>query len=238
VPVCEIAAAVGGGAVGALTGWLRAARGAHEVITGIMLTYVIEGAVLWLGNSAIFVGGTTRTRAIVPGAELPTLGLGGSSASVAVVLAVVIAGGLWLVRARSHWGARWCAVGANPDAAATMGVAVPAVRIWVMAASGAIAAMAATPLVMGHQHAFEDGLGRGFGYLGVAVGLLGRRHPAGVALSALVLGFLSQGGLMVNDKVPKELTELLIGFAVLAVAVAAPTVARLEAHRARAGARR
>src|SRR5262249_45353977 len=122
VPLCLLAAAAAGGAIGAATGWLRAARGAHEVITGIMLTAVIEGAVLWIGNSGMFVSGTTRTHAIAGGAELPGLRLGGSGASVAVVIAALVAGGLWLVRARGTWGARWLAVGANPDAAETMGV--------------------------------------------------------------------------------------------------------------------
>jgi simple sugar transport system permease protein len=228
VPLCLLAAAAAGGAIGAATGWLRAARGAHEVITGIMLTAVIEGAVLWIGNAGMFVSGTTRTHAIAGGAELAGLGLGGSGASIAVVIAALVAGGVWLVRARGTWGARWIAVGASPDAAETMGVPVKTVRIAIMAVSGAIAGLVATALVMGHQHAFEEGLGRGYGYLGLAVGLLGRRHPGGVVVAALILGFLGQGGLMVNDMVPKELTELLIGFAVLAVAIAAPTTLRLE----------
>ena len=97
-----------------------------------------------------------------------------------------------------------------------------------MAGSGALAGLVASNVVMGHKHAFEEGLGRGYGYLGLAVGLLGRRHPGGVVGAALILGFLGQGGLMVSDMVPKELTELLIGFAVLAVAIAAPTTLRLE----------
>jgi simple sugar transport system permease protein len=100
-----------------------------------------------------------------------------------------------------------------------------------MAASGAIAGLAASSLVLGDTHAFEEGLGRGVGYLGVAVGLLGRRHPLGVVIAAVILGFMSQGGLLVYDLVPKELTEVLIGLAVLAVAIAAPLVARLPRGR-------
>ena len=60
VPVCLIAAAAFGGAVGWLIGALRVWRGAHEVITSIMLNAIIAGLLLWIGNEAVFVEGTTR----------------------------------------------------------------------------------------------------------------------------------------------------------------------------------
>jgi simple sugar transport system permease protein len=229
IPICVAAAAVAGAAMGAIAGVLRARRNAHEVITGIMLNEIIAGAALWLGNAVLFEGGTTRGAIIVPGAALPAVGLGGSPASAAILFAVVVAAVVWALRARSRWGARWRAAGASPSAAESFGVPLRQVQIWMMVASGAIAGFAATGLVLGHKHGFEEGLGRGYGYLGVAVGLLGRRHPVGVVIAAVLFGFLSQGGLLVADLVPKELTELLIGFAVLAVAVAAPLVVRLAA---------
>jgi simple sugar transport system permease protein len=79
---------------------------------------------------------------------------------------------------------------------------------------------------MGHKHAFEEGLGRGTGILGISAALLGRTHPIGILGASLVLGFLSAGGLTVGDKIPKELTEMLQGVVVLAVAGAGPWVLR------------
>jgi simple sugar transport system permease protein len=231
VPACVLAAALAGGAVGAATGALRAYRGAHEVITGIMLNAILAGAVLWLGNAVLFEGGTTRGAPIVPGAQLPSLGLGGSAASAAVFLALAAAGALWALRARSHWGARWRAVGASASAAENLGIPLRRTQVRIMAASGALAGLSATGFVLGDRHAFEEGLGRGFGFMGIAVGLLGRGHPAGVAAAAIVVGFLSHGGLEVSDLAPKELTELLLGLAVIAVAIAAPLVHRLGGRR-------
>ncbi len=226
IPLCLAAAAAGGGAVGGLIGVLRARRGAHEVITSIMLNAIIAGVALWLGNAVLFRGGTTRGDAIVPGAELPELGLGGSSANASLVLAVLAVVALAWVRSRTTWGHAWRAVGRDPAAARSVGISVERVQTLVMTASGALAGLAAANFVMGHKHAFEEGLGRNTGFLGISVALLGRSHPVGVLIAALVIGFLSQGGLAVGDFVPKELTEMLQGVVVLAVAGASVWIKR------------
>jgi ABC-type uncharacterized transport system permease subunit len=231
VLLCTLAAASAGGAIAAVTGALRVWRGAHEVITGIMLNAVVAGGALWLGNEVLFAPGGTRSRPIVAAAELPGLGLAGSAASAAVLIAVASAITFHVVRTRTSAGLIWRAVGASPGAAAAMGHAVGRWRLGVMIASGALAGLVATSVVLGHKHAFEEGLGRGTGYLGVAVALLGRRHPLGVLAAALAVAFFSHGGLVVGELVPKELTELLLGALVLAIAVA-PTLVGWAAEAA------
>ncbi len=226
IPLCVVAAAAAGGAVGAAIGAMRVHRHAHEVITSIMFNAIVAGVALWLGNSMLFVHGTTTGAAIAPGAELPELGLGGSSANAALVLAFAMVGAIWWLRDRTVWGAAWRAVGQNAEAARTAGIDVGRVRILVMTGSGALAGLAATSFVLGHKHAFEEGLGRGTGFLGISVALLGRTHPIGIAIAAIVLGFLSSGGLAVGDLVPKELTEMLQGVVVLAVAATGAWVRR------------
>jgi simple sugar transport system permease protein len=229
IPLCLIVAAAAGGAVGATIGVLRVVRGAHEVITSIMLNAIIAGLALWVGNEVLFRGGTTTGGMIAPGARLPQLGFGGSSVNASLLLAVVAVAAMWWLRSRTTWGQAWRAVGQEPEAARSVGISVGRVRILVMTGSGALAGLAAANFVMGHKHAFEEGLGRGTGLLGIAAALLGRMHPIGVAVAALVLGFLSSGGLAVADLVPKELTEMLQGVVVLAVAAAGPWVRRREA---------
>ncbi|HEU0033775.1 MAG TPA: ABC transporter permease [Kofleriaceae bacterium] len=226
IPICIVAAAAGGAAVGALIGGLRAYRGAHEVITSIMLNAIVAGVVLWIGNEWLFRGGTTRGAPIVAGAELPRLPLGGSAANGALVLALVAVAAMWWLRERTTWGRAWRAVGQEPAAARSVGIAVERVQTWVMAGAGALAGLAATNFVLGHKHAFEEGLGRGAGFLGISAALLGRTNPIGVAVAALLLGFLSAAGLSVGDLVPKELTEMLQGVVILAVAVSGAWVKR------------
>lgn len=226
IPLCVLAAAAAGGAVGAVIGILRVTRSAHEVITSILLNIIVGGVALYLGNAVLFQRGTTTGPPIARGAELPQLGLGGSSVSAALFLAIAIVIALWWLRARTTWGQAWLAVGRDPEAARSVGISVARVQILVMTGAGALAGLAATSFVLGHKHSFEEGLGRGTGFLGIAAALLGRSHPIGVALAAIVLGFMSSGGLAVQDLVPKELTEMLMGIVMLSIAVAVPWVKR------------
>lgn len=230
LPLCVLAAAAAGAVVGLVIGVLRVTRGAHEVITSIVLNAIISGVVLWIGNAVLFRGGTTRGAPIAPGAELPLLGLGGSSANASLFIAIGVIALAWWLRARTTWGQALRSVGREPEAARCVGIDVGRVQIVAMTAAGALAGLAATTFVLGHKHAFEEGLGRGMGFLGIAVALLGRLHPVGIGVAAVVLGFLSSGGLAVADLVPKELTEMLLGVVVLAVACAAAWVKRRNAE--------
>ena len=228
IPGCELAGAAAGGAMGAVIGVLRVTRGAHEVITSIMLNAIVAGFSLYLGNRVIFRGGTTTGSAIVEGARLAKLGLGGSSANAAIAIAVIAVAVVWWLRAKTTWGQAWRAVGQSQEAARTTGISVGKVQIVVMIGAGALAGLAATNLVMGNRYAFEEGLGRGTGLLGISAALLGRMHPVGIAVAAILLGFLSAGGLAVADLVPKELSEMLQGVVVLAVAASVPWVRRAK----------
>jgi general nucleoside transport system permease protein len=229
IPLCVIAAAAAGGAVGGVIGVLRVTRGAHEVITSIMLNAIVVGIALYTGNRVIFRGGTTTGAPIAPGAQLPQLGIGGSSANLSIVIALLALAALWWLRSRTRWGQAWRAVGQSPQAASTTGISVGRVQIIVMIGSGALAGLAATNFVMGHKHAFEAGLGALTGLTGISVALLGRMHPLGVAVAALVIGFVQVSGLAVADLVPKEVIEILPGVVVLAAAAAGPWVRRVEA---------
>ncbi len=226
VPLCLAAAAAGGAAIGGLIGVMRARRGAHEVITSIMLNVIVAGVALAIGNKWLFLDGTTRGAPIASGAQLPALGFGTSAANASLLIAAAAVAGLWWLRSRTTWGQAWRAVGQDAAAARSVGISVERVQILVMTASGALAGLAAANFLMGHKHAFEEGLGRGTGFLGISAALLGRAHPIGVAVAAVLLSLLSTGGLAIGDLVPKELTEMLQGVVVLAVAAAGPWVRR------------
>jgi ABC-type uncharacterized transport system permease subunit len=230
IPICALAAAGAGAAIGALIGIARVSRGAHEVITSIMLNEIVGAVVLWIGNTFLFENGTTTGPAIVAGARLPQL-IAGSSANLSIVFAAMGVVGVWFVRSRTTWGQALRTVGRDPDAARAVGISVGRVQIIAMTLGGALAGLAATNFVLGERHAFEEGLGRGFGFVGLSAALLGRLNPLGIAAASIVLGFLSVGGLAVEDIVPKELPEMLQGIVVIAIAVAVPWMRR-RAQRA------
>ena len=108
--------------------------------------------------------------------------------------------------------------------AQTGGVRLGRVTIAAMAASGALAGAVGANFVLGYKHYFEDGMGRGMGFMGIAVALLGRNHPLGVVAAALLFGTLSQGGLAINELVPKELVDILQAVIILSVAATSAQV--------------
>jgi ABC-type uncharacterized transport system permease subunit len=219
--VAIVAGACGGALVGGAAGVLKARFGAHEVITTIMLNFVVSAAVLWIGRELFFLPETVHTAPIRAAAHLPGLpGLGGSAASVAFVLAVGIALMLhvWLGRHRRGFELR--AVGWGPAAAATAGISVPGGQLTALALAGALAGLAGTQTVLGYKGYFEEGLGSGAGFMGIAVCLVARSEPLYIVPAALLLATLTQGGLAANTLVPKEIVEVFQGVLVLALAIA------------------
>jgi simple sugar transport system permease protein len=226
VLACVAAAMTAGGLIGAVPGFLKARYGAHEVINTIMVNFIVSAVVLWLGNKWFFVEHTTHTAQIVPAAHMSSLGFTGSAANTSVFLALLLAASVHVFVTRTRRGLEWRAVGHGPRAAENAGVSVRAVVIGAMTLSGALAGAAGAHYVLGYKHYFERDIGSGVGFMGVAVALLGRNHPLGIVIAALLFGTLSHGGLEVSEHVPKQLVEILQAVIILAVAVAAALAQR------------
>jgi simple sugar transport system permease protein len=214
-----IAAMLAGGAWGAIPGALKSRFGAHEVINTIMLNFIAFALVAWIGH-AVFQNATVRTAEIPAGATLPRLGafaapLRGSPANLSLLLALLAAWGTHLLLFRTRLGYELRAVGFNPSAAAYGGISTGRAQALAMALSGALAGLGGVNFVLGYKHYFEMGFSAGAGFLGIAVALLGRNSPVGVIVAALFFGALSYGGLVVNQRVPKELVEALQGLVIL-----------------------
>lgn len=228
------AALLAGGLWGAIPGLLKARFGAHEVINTIMLNFIAFALASFLGRP-LFVTATVRTAELEAAAFLPRLdpllpGLRGSPANHALTLGLLAAAAVFVLLFRTRAGFALRATGLNPPAAEAAGIAVPRVQAWTLALSGALAGLAALNFVNGYKHWFELGFTGGAGYLGIAVALIGRNHPAGVVLAALFFGALSHAGLVINQRVPKELVEVLQGLVIL-LAIGAHAVAARLARR-------
>ena len=226
--LCTIGAAAGGGVVGAVPGVLRARFGAHEVITTIMLNFVVLALLSWIVSAKLHVPETLHTPEIRAG-EVTRLSdlfpvFHGSAANLTLLLAflVAVSAGWYLFRTRQGYELR--AVGLQPDAAEYGGVDVAGVRWRALAIGGALAGLGGVNFVLGYKHYYEDGFAAGSGFLGIAVALVGRNHPLGVVIAALLFATLSQGGLAVNALVPKQMVEVLQAVVILAVAAAVPGV--------------
>jgi general nucleoside transport system permease protein len=231
LPLFILAAAVGGGVVGGTAGILKAKWGAHEVITTIMLNFIVLALLNYLTVAHFKVFDTLHTADIRSGliprlsAVLPAFH--GSAANLVLLLALAVVAAAWWYLFRSRAGYELRAAGLQPDAAEYGGVRVTTIWWKAMLLSGAVAGVGGLNFVLGYKHYYEDGFSTGAGFLGIAVALVGRNNPVGVVLAALLFGTLSQGGLAVNALVPKQMVEVLQAVVIIAVATSVPEVRRV-----------
>jgi simple sugar transport system permease protein len=231
LPVYLVAAAAGGGVVGAVPGVLKARFGAHEVIVTIMLNFVVLALLGYLTSTRLHVPETLHTPAIGSGA-LPRLAdvlpaFHGSAANATLVIALVAAAALGWLLFRTRYGFELRAVGLQPRAAEYAGASVARITWQSLTLSGAIAGLGGLNFVLGYKHYYEEGFATGAGFLGIAVALVGRSHPFGIVVAALLFATLSQGGLAVNALVPKQMVDVLQAVVIIAVATSVPEVRRL-----------
>lgn len=225
VPLSFLAAIAAGAAWAAVPALLKGRLGAHEVISTIMMNRIAEGVIGLLLASGLALAGTVRTADVVPGARMPRLdalfpAFGGSAASFAVVFAVLATALVMSAHRRSRFGREIGLIGLGARAMEAEKVMVKRRIEQALVLSGAVAGAASLGTVLGYKGYFEEGLGAGAGFGGVAVALLGRGRFEGLILAALLFGTLQQGGLALNAHVPKELMDVLQGVVICAVALA------------------
>jgi ABC-type uncharacterized transport system permease subunit len=231
LPVYILAAAIGGGVVGAVPGVLKARFGAHEVIVTIMLNFIVLALLNFLTSAKLHVPDTLHTAEIHSGALARISDVSpsfqGSAANATILVAIVAALALDWFLFHTRRGFELRAVGLQSRAAEYAGVNVGTVTWRALALSGAIAGIGGLNYVLGYKHYYEEGFATGAGFLGIAVALVGRSHPVGIVLAALLFATLSQGGLAVNALVPKQMVDVLQAVVILAVATSVPEVRRL-----------
>lgn len=225
MPLALVAAMAAGAAWAVVPALLKGRFGAHEVISTIMMNGIASGVVSLLVASGLGLTGTVRTPDVVPGARMPRLDVlfpafRGSAASFAVVFAVVVAALVIAGHRRTRFGRELGLIGLNARAMEAEKVPVKRRLEQALIVSGAIAGAASVGTVLGYKGYFEEGLGAGAGFGGVAVAMLGRGSLGGLVLAALLFGTLQQGGLALNAHVPKELMDVLQGVVICAVALA------------------
>lgn len=223
--LAAVAAIAAGAFWGGVAGWLKAATGAHEVISTIMLNYVARFLMIYLLGKELFQRPNSNDRLSPPPADSATFPqLFG--VHLGVLLAFLAALGVWWLLERSTTGFEMRAVGANPTAAATAGMSVPRTYFLAMAIAGSLAGLAAVMQVLGQGNSLTENVAGTIGFDAITVALLGRATPLGTVLAGLLFGALSAGGLAMQAAagVPPELAQVLQALIVLFVA--APALVR------------
>jgi ABC-type uncharacterized transport system permease subunit len=242
----SLGAAAFGAAWAAVPAYLQAKRGSHIVITTIMFNYIAASLLIYLlvnvmrpdgqmdPASAHFPAGTNLPQfqdipilknlylkyAADGSIKLNAQGLPiyqKVPAHVTFFLALLACVGVWLLMWHTRLGYEIRAFGKSEKAANYAGISSFKIIMIAMMISGALSGLMAINNVMGASERLLQNSAEGAGFIGIAVALMGRNHPFGVLLAAILFGFLYQGGaaLGLNTSIPIELRTVMQGLVIL-----------------------
>lgn len=210
VPIALLAGALLGAAWGFIPGALKAWTGAHEVVTTIMLNFIAGAFIGYLITGPLEAPGFSFSRTGPLGnAELPLFF--GTSIHLGVILAFALVPVIWWVLWRSTLGFEIRTVGANPDASRYAGMRPALITILTMSLCGLLAGLSGAGQILGISHFMNASYGTSIGFDSISVALLGRAHPVGIVLAALLFGAMRAGsGLMqIEAGIPPEIIDVI-----------------------------
>lgn len=230
-------------AVGALwagiAALLKVTRGVSEVISTIMLNFIAFGIIGFLLQPNMLAvrqaGSNNLTTAEIAGSgRVPGLPYPGSQAEIfgLIVLAILAGVVFSVVVNRTRFGFDLRASGMSPTAAAASGVDAKRMVVVAMLMSGAVAGLVGMPQLLGGSYHYALDFPIGFGFTGIAIALLGRNNPVGIAFAALLWAYLDESSQILDiADLPKELVIIMQATVVLSVVVAYEVVHRIGLRR-------
>lgn len=233
--VLGIAAAVLVGAAWAgIAGVLRATRGVSEVISTIMLNFMSTSIVaFFLRKVAVREDGSNiiGTKEIPESSRIPGFSVSPDVPTEVygfVFIAILAGLGYWVALNRTRFGFDLRATGQSQTAAVASGVNVKRMTITAMLVSGGVAGLVGLPILFGSAYSYGSTFQSGLGFAGIAIALLGRNHPVGIALGALLFAFLDEQSnpLQILVGVSPDIVKITQGIIVLTVVISYELVRR------------
>ncbi len=214
-----------------IAGLLRVTRGVSEVISTIMLNAIATAIVAWLLRKvAVREEGSNiiSTNPIPESSRVPGIPFLGGEVYGFVIVAVIVGIAYWVVINRTRFGFDLRAAGQSESAAVASGINVKKMILVTMLMSGAVAGLVGMPLLFGQDYAYGSTFQSGLGFAGIAIALLGRNHPIGIALGAVLFAWLDQQSnpLQILLDVSPDIVKVTQGVIVLAVVIAYEVVRR------------
>ena len=214
IPICMVFAALLGAIWLYVPGVLLAKLEVDEVVSTLMLNFIAIAITGYLINGPLLspLSGNNVTPLIHEAAFLSRLMPPSTvHAGFLIGLICVAAYGLWC--RYTPLGFEGALVGLNKRFARAVGISVPHTIIAVMVLSGLIAGLGGAAHGLGQMHRFSDGFSPGYGFTGMAVALLGRNHPIGIVLGAVLFGALASAGTTIQlfSNIPLDLVNIIQG---------------------------
>jgi ABC-type uncharacterized transport system permease subunit len=216
---------------------LKVTRGVSEVISTIMLNTIATGLVAWLLNAdrlAEPIAGSNNigTRPIGPSGQVPGLPLIPEAPSQIfglIILAILCGIAYSILINRTRFGFNLRATGLSESAAVASGVDVKKMVLAAMLLSGAVAGLVGMPQLLGASYTYALDFPAGLGFTGIAIALLGRNNPIGIAIGALLWGFLDASSTVLDlAGISNEIIIIMQGTIVLSVVIAYELVRRYQ----------
>jgi simple sugar transport system permease protein len=201
--------------------YLQAQRGSHVVITTIMFNFIASALMIYLLVNVLSPVGSMNpeTRTFAENARLPFVhdilaGIGIKIArtplNLSFIWALICAFGVWVLMWHTTLGYELRVLGANPSAAAYAGMKPKRLIVIAMLISGGLSGFLALNEIMGAQQRLLLEFTAGYGFVGIAVALMGRSHPFGIIPAALLFGALYQGGADLAFERPTVTRDMIV----------------------------
>jgi ABC-type uncharacterized transport system permease subunit len=227
----------------AIPATLKVTRGVSEVVSTIMLNYVALAIIGWTLSNYLRDRTTKSLQLQTPliqksgrigglngfigkfGIHPPP----GSSLYGFVPIAVLVGVLFWIIVWKTRFGFDLRASGTNPSAARASGVDPRAMVFKTMILSGIFAGLVGLPDLFGQSHQYTLDFRGDYGFNGIGVALLGRNHPGGIALGAILFGFLERSAQILDiEGIPKEIVTIMKGIIIISVVIAYEVVGRIQ----------
>jgi ABC-type uncharacterized transport system permease subunit len=239
IAIIAVAMLVGAAWAG-IVALLKVRRGVSEVISTIMLNFIATGLIAYLMRTSILghrVGSNDITTKPIPKSGqvggLDLISGAGTKVYGLIFLAIGVGVVFQFVVSRTAFGFDLRATGRSASAARASGVNVKKMTVMTLMLSGAVAGLVGMPALLGDSHSYSSiTFQTGLGFTGIAIALLGRNNPVGIAFASLLWAFLDQSaGILDLNGIPKEIVQITQGVVVLSVVVAYELVRRFALRR-------
>lgn len=228
IPLALLAGALGGGLWGFVPGFLKAKTGGHEVINTIMMNYIAFRL-----SEYLLRGPMQRPDSFNPvspfiqdSAKLPRFFEDPIRFHLGFFIALGVAYLVYWLLFKTRWGFDLRTVGANPHAARYAGMNIVIVTIVAMSLSGALAGLAGANEVLGLNYNLAVAFSSGYGFDSIALALLGKSHPLGVVLAAILFGTLRNGAIQMQVLAGIPIDIISVMQAMILAFIAAPAIIR------------
>ncbi|HPS64460.1 MAG TPA: ABC transporter permease [Ignavibacteria bacterium] len=222
IPVSILAGFIASGILGYLTALIKIKKGVNEVITTIMMNFIIMAFINYLLTNFLAAEATVRTEKIPGSMMVPKFAeftdyFKGSSVNVTFVIAIIIAVAAYFVIYKTKWGYQLRSAGYNEEASRYIGLKINKIILISFFIGAGLTSLVGMNFVMGYKGYYELGFSNNIGFTAIAVALLARNNPIGIIFSSLLFGFLDYGGLSVNTMIPKEIMLVVQAVVILSI---------------------